>query len=417
MAPASKPLRTSTTQLTLRIRSDGSTTRNQKRLIDQAIDQCDAEEENGDEQVPELVYSDAEGSDKDHDEIPALESFPSDDRDHPDSKLTNFVRAPASAIYDMEQGKCTTFCDDVLRAVKETDQILQLCQIRRGPVVPDPKIMEQWATTDGGASSAFNRHEAIDRWDSFSKQKNVNAYRLMVFMRKAGYFLYHCELNTEKFTHVIGLFTEQDANHTKFDLPPVPIWGTKRMAKIFQRYMANQDGLSNEHIFTAAVYTTWTTGLSYLSTDLVRMHEDAHFWYKQHIRDADINRRHRIMLKVDGSFRRGDVTHMQAYIELGAIMRDYWGGYCAFKRVEISDEQIKIRHAIMHNPPANYHSYVPVAAEATSLDYYGDWPGQMERQIEESLVRAAQDEGPPDWVAGPEGNIVTVDDEVAIKIK
>jgi hypothetical protein len=127
MAPASKPLRTSTTQLTLRIRSDGSTTRNQKRLIDQAIDQCDAEEENGDEQVPELVYSDAEGSDKDHDEIPALESFPSDDRDHPDSKLTNFVRAPASAIYDMEQVKCTTFCDDVLRAVKETDQILQLC--------------------------------------------------------------------------------------------------------------------------------------------------------------------------------------------------------------------------------------------------------------------------------------------------
>ena len=40
----------------------------------------------------------------------------------------------------------------------------------------------------------------------------------------------------------------------------------------------------------------------------------------------------------------------------------------------------------------------------------------MERQIEESLVRAAQDEGPPDWVAGQEGNIATVDDEVTIKI-
>ena len=54
-------------------------------------------------------------------------------------------------------------------------------------------------------------------------------------------------------------------------------------------------------------------------------------------------------------------------------------------------------HAIMHNLPENYHSYVPVEAEATSLDYYGDWPGQMGRQIEESLVRAAQDGGPPDW--------------------
>ncbi len=53
------------------------------------IDQCDAEEENGDEQVPELVYSDAEGSDKDHDEIPDWESIPSDNEDHPDSKLTN----------------------------------------------------------------------------------------------------------------------------------------------------------------------------------------------------------------------------------------------------------------------------------------------------------------------------------------
>ena len=71
----------------------------------------------------------------------------------------------------------------------------------------------------------------------------------------------------------------------------------------------------------------------------------------------------------------------------------------------------------MHNLPEYYHSYVPAAAEATSLDYYGNWSGQMERQIEKSLVRAAQDKGPPDWVAGPEGNIVTVDDEMAIKIK
>ena len=75
------------------------------------------------------------------------------------------------------------------------------------------------------------------------------------------------------------------------------------------------------------------------------------------------------MLKVDGSFRRGDVTHMQAYIELGAIMSDYWGGYGAFKRAELSDEQIKIRHTIMHNLPANYRSYVPVEAKATPLDY------------------------------------------------
>ena len=71
----------------------------------------------------------------------------------------------------------------------------------------------------------------------------------------------------------------------------------------------------------------------------------------------------------------------------------------------------------MHNLPENYHSYVPVEAEATPLDYVGDWPGTMERQLEKSLVHAAQDEVRQDWVAGPEGNIATVDDEVTIKIK
>ncbi len=187
------------------------------------------------------------------------------------------------------------------------------------------------------------------------------------------------------------------------------------MAKNYRRYMAQHDGLSNERILTSAVYTTWTNGLSRLSTDHVRMHEDAQFWFSRHTLDSDINWCYRLMLRVDASFRRGDVTHMQAYIELGVIMREVWGRKGAFRRAELGIAQIQLRHTIMHNLSENYHSYVPV--EATSLDYYGDWPGQMERQIEESLVRAAQDEGPPDWVAGPGGNFATVDDEVTIKIK
>ena len=84
--------------------------------------------------------------------------------------------------------------------------------------------MEQWATTDSGASSTVKRHEAIEIWESFSKQIHVNTYWLMVFMRKAVYYLCHCELNPDKFTKVVGLFSVQDANHTKFELPPVPIW-------------------------------------------------------------------------------------------------------------------------------------------------------------------------------------------------
>lgn len=120
--------------------------------------------------------------------------------------------------------------------------------------------------------------------------------------------------------------------------------------------MANHEGLSNERLSTTAIYTTWTKGLSFLSTDLVHMHEDPNFWYDQHIRDADTNLRYLIMLRVDASFRRGDVTHMQAYIELGAIMRDFWKGQGAFRRMELSDQQIKLSHAIMHNLPENFHN-------------------------------------------------------------
>ena len=177
--------------------------------------------------------------------------------------------------------KCTIFCDEIISAVKETDQnhqILQLCRIQRGSVASDPKIMEQWATIDGGASSAFNRHEAIEIWESFSKQIHVNAYQHMVFVRKAVYYLCHCKLNPDKFTEVIGLFSVQDVYHMKLELPPVPIWATQHMAEIYQRYMENQEGLINERIFTASVYTTWTVVLSYLSTDIVRLHEDAYFW-------------------------------------------------------------------------------------------------------------------------------------------
>ncbi len=112
-------------------------------MINQAIDQCDAEEDKGDEKVPELVKFDDEKSDDDQDDIPDLESIPSDyeepDPNHQDCKFTNFVLAPASAIYDMNQVKCTIFCNDTFRAVKETDQILELCQIQRGAVVKYPK--------------------------------------------------------------------------------------------------------------------------------------------------------------------------------------------------------------------------------------------------------------------------------------
>ena len=58
--------------MTLRIRTDGPTTQNQRRLIDHAINQCDAEDEDdkGDKKVPDKVTSDEE---KSEDYIPDLE--------------------------------------------------------------------------------------------------------------------------------------------------------------------------------------------------------------------------------------------------------------------------------------------------------------------------------------------------------
>ena len=107
-AQASKPLHTSSAQTTLRLRSDDPTTRNQRRLINQVMYQLDAEEEKGDEKVPEPVKSD-----DDQDDIPDLESIPSDDEEQSPNysgcKLTNFDWAPASAIYDMHHTQMHNF--------------------------------------------------------------------------------------------------------------------------------------------------------------------------------------------------------------------------------------------------------------------------------------------------------------------
>ena len=58
----SKPLQKSLLSTTLRIRTDGPTTRHQRRLIDQAIDQCDAKDndDGDDKKVPDNVSSDEE---------------------------------------------------------------------------------------------------------------------------------------------------------------------------------------------------------------------------------------------------------------------------------------------------------------------------------------------------------------------
>ena len=63
----SQPLQKSLPSTTLRIRSEGPTTRNQRRLIDMAIDQCDAEDnaDKADQKVSDNVISDEDQSDDD----------------------------------------------------------------------------------------------------------------------------------------------------------------------------------------------------------------------------------------------------------------------------------------------------------------------------------------------------------------
>ena len=107
----SKHLQKSIPSMTLRIGTDGPTTRNQRRLIDQAIDQCYAEDQDdeGDKKVPEKVTQDEEGSD---DDVPDLKSISSDDEGQAPYRpepMTNFVSAPLSAIYNVEDINCTNF--------------------------------------------------------------------------------------------------------------------------------------------------------------------------------------------------------------------------------------------------------------------------------------------------------------------
>ena len=66
-------------------------------------------------------------------------------------------------------------------------------------------------------------------------------------------------------------------------------------------------------------------------------------------------------------------------------------------------------------PPGYYKDpkYHPI--ESNGETYDEDWPSGMEEQTRRSAIMQARLQGPPDWIAGPEGDTITCE-EVTVRI-
>ncbi len=82
---------------------------------------------------------------------------------------------------------CTqVFCDDTLRTLINEDKIVNLNQIRRGPLQPSLAVLERWAAGDGGASEAYQEsletyQESLEIWDKHARNPQVIIYRKNIF--------------------------------------------------------------------------------------------------------------------------------------------------------------------------------------------------------------------------------------------
>ncbi len=65
------------------------------------------------------------------------------------------------------------------------------------------------------------------------------------------------------------------------------------------------------------------TNLHDVSTDIMRMHMDPEFWYRQHNLDRDAHYLNRHMIDMVQKYMRGDATQMETYIELDAVVYEY----------------------------------------------------------------------------------------------
>ena len=138
------------------------------------------------------------------------------------------------------------------------------------------------------------------------------------------------------------------------------------------------------------------------------MHQEHWYCYDNYTADSDATRMHRMYLKQARLVERGDVTLITTFIELGDLMSYYYRRAGNFRRKELSEKAIINMHEAMFDLPEGYYKE-PKHHPLESSGVYNDeaWPSGKEEPIRRSAIMQARAQGPPDWVAGQEGDTIT----------
>jgi hypothetical protein len=179
--------------------ADGPMTRGRKRLIDIVMDAEDAQDA---APIPATKGNESEDSD----EMPELESIPDDENEEVFIPINTLHRADPDRIVEVTDVSIMVYPDNTIRMDKRTDELVKVRQIVNGPIYPSFTILEKWATGDGGASQALNNFEANSIWYNFGRIPQVNIYRMVVMLRRAGIFHCYCDISIQECTEVMDVF-------------------------------------------------------------------------------------------------------------------------------------------------------------------------------------------------------------------
>jgi hypothetical protein len=251
-----------------RTRAGQVITRTHQRLIDLTIDSW-----------PEDDYSG----------LPDLET--DDDDQESVNVISQFEVQDGGIIEFMHTINIMTFPDEIIRTNKQTDQIVLLHNIVRGPIEPTVPQLESWAVSDNGASKAFNVYEANDIWMQHGIDPRVDNCRRMIWLRRVGMFLDDkiAYSKDSECTESLYDFSPADVLHVKYPLSPITISETKQEV---EQYKDSLDFINITEIGEAQatmemVKHEYIGNLQHVSTDIVRMHMDPEFWCQQHNFDSD----------------------------------------------------------------------------------------------------------------------------------
>jgi hypothetical protein len=259
--------------------------------------------------------------------------------------------------------------DEIIRTNKQTSQIVPLRNIVCGPIEPTVPQLESWAVSDNGASEAFNMYEANDIWMQHGSDPQVNACRRMIWLRRVGMFLdYKIAYSKDsECTEWLDVFSPADALHVKYPLSPITIYATKQGVDQYKDRLdfINITEIGEAQAMMAMVRHEFIGNLQNVSTDIMRMHMDPEFWYKQHNFDSDAHHLSNNMIDMVPKYMKGDATRMETYIDLGAVVYEFKHCKGIFARSKLT----MAMHADFYNLPYDTRYNAP-ANSSNKIKYW-----------------------------------------------